>query len=492
MSDTSLRRLQFDLRLIDFTAKTPHSSHKARLTLHMVIYYQQSLYGIKVQTYHCGEVSWPGQIDYVKRSLMQDQPIPSFALFDDYRPTVAIAVVIRWVLLLTWFALNNYRVENDLSHLVLNLMGAGLALLNGYMTWRVIRRQSITWRHALALSLMDLSMITGGLFMAGGLQNDFYVFLYPALLGFSLMFPRRASFTVAAIIGVLYIVMALTVSPTLDLAQEDEKKLAVRITNMLGIVAAGALINGWERRRRREAVAAEREQAAENLELQKRAQQAELAALEERSRIAREIHDGIAQSIYMLNISLEACVELAARGQDNLKERLQSLVQISKQALLDTRHYIFDLKPLLEGERSVTQMVEHQIQEFQTVTSIPTTFTTAGLEAQLPVITSAGLYRIVQEGLANVFKHAQATEVNVELALINDAVSLSISDNGKGFDASTQHSGYGLNNMTERAEELGGHFSIASSPGNGTELTVTIPLNEPLEPAGEPADTEQA
>jgi signal transduction histidine kinase len=417
--------------------------------------------------------------------MMQNPSMPSFALFDDYRPTVAIAVVIRWVLLLTWFVLNNYRVENDLSHLLLNLMGAGLAGFNGYMTWRVVKQRPVTWRHALVLSLFDLSMITGGLILKGGLQNDFYVFYYPALLGFALMFPRRASFAVAAIVGCLYIVIALTVSPTLDLAQEDEKKLAVRIANMLGIVAAGALINGWERRRRREAVASEREQAEENLELQKRAQQAELAAIAERSRIAREIHDGIAQSIYMLNISLEACLELAARGQNNLKDRLQALVQISKQALLDTRHYIFDLKPLLEGERSVVQIVEHQIQEFRTVTSIPTVFTTTGPEVTLSLTAGAGLYRMVQEGLANVFKHAQATEVDVELAFLKGGVRLSIGDNGKGFDSTAPHSGYGLNNMAERAEELGGVLEIASNPGGGTRLTATIPLNTESEPAGE-------
>jgi signal transduction histidine kinase len=234
-------------------------------------------------------------------------------------------------------------------------------------------------------------------------------------------------------------------------------------------------------------VAAEREQAAANLELQKRAQQAELAAVAERSRIAREIHDGTAQSIYMLNISLEACVELAARGQDNLQDRLQSLVLVSKQALLETRHYIFDLKPLLEGERSVTQMVGHQIQEFQTVTSIPTVFTTTGPEVALPVAASAGPYRIAQEALANVFKHAQATGVDVELAFTHDGVSLRIGDNGRGFDATSRHPGYGLVNMAERAEELGGKMSIVSLPGCGTRLTATIPFDVSLVPSGVPS-----
>ena len=407
---------------------------------------------------------------------MEKQPLPSFAIFDDYRPTVAIAVVIRWVLLLTWFVLNNYRVENDLSHLALNLMGAGLAALNGYMTWRVTTHRPITWRHALSLSIMDLVMITAGLFLAGGMQNDFYVFYYPALLGFSLMFPRRASFTAAGVVAGLYIIMALTVSPTLDLAQEDEKKLAVRIANMLGIVAAGALINGWERRRRREAVAAERQRAQENLDLQKRAQQAELAAVEERSRIAREIHDGIAQSIYMLSISLEACADLASRGQNGLQERLHSLVQVSKQALLETRHYIFDLKPMLDGSRSVSEMVEHQVQEFRTVTSIPASLTISGTVIPLSMNINAGLYRIVQEGLANVFKHAQASQVKVRLSFRDNQVRLQIKDDGKGFDPANGHAGYGLNNMEQRTKEMGGEMTVESAPGKGTCLSLVVPV----------------
>src|SRR5687767_9716055 len=98
---------------------------------------------------------------------MQNQSAPSFAIFDDYRPTVAIAVAIRRLLLLTSFALNNYRVENDLLHPILNLMGIALAALNGYMTWRVWKRWPIIWQDAFALSVTDLVMITVGLFLAG-------------------------------------------------------------------------------------------------------------------------------------------------------------------------------------------------------------------------------------------------------------------------------------------------------------------------------------
>ena len=427
---------------------------------------------------------------------MQNQRTPAFAIFDDYRPTVAVTVIVRWLLLLFWFALANYRAELDLTHLVVNLMGLAPLALNGYMTWRIVKHRPITWRHALALSLTDLTMITAGLYLTGGLQNTFYVFYYPALLGFSLMFPRRASFGIAALVIALYVLMSLTVAPTLDRAQSDEKKLAVRTITMLGMVAAGSLITRWERTLRRDAVAAERQRAAENLELQRKAQQAELAALEERTRIAREIHDGIAQSLYMLNISLEACVELASRtplspplikkDPGGLQQRLESLVKVSKQALLDTRYYIFDLKPLLDGNRSATEMVEHQVQEFRTVTSIPTKFAVSGSEYLLPVATGAGLYRIVQEGLANVYKHAQASKVEVHLAFGDGQVKLQINDNGRGFAALPVYppdgiekergpGGYGLGNMVARARELGGRLDIDSAPGRGTRLSLTLP-----------------
>ena len=104
-----------------------------------------------------------------------------------------------------------------------------------------------------------------------GFQNHFYVFYYPALLGFSLMFPQRASFSVLGVVIALYVIMALTISPTLDTNLFQEKFLFVRVITMVGIVAAGILLAGWERGRRREAVAAERDRAQENLELQRKA-----------------------------------------------------------------------------------------------------------------------------------------------------------------------------------------------------------------------------
>ena len=75
---------------------------------------------------------------------MQTQATPSFAIFDDYRPIVGVAVVVRWVLLLTYIALLQYRIDRDTSWVVLNLMGGSLAVINGYVTWRILSRRPIT------------------------------------------------------------------------------------------------------------------------------------------------------------------------------------------------------------------------------------------------------------------------------------------------------------------------------------------------------------
>ena len=294
------------------------------------------------------------------------QATPSFAIFDDYRPTVSVAVAIRWLLLLGWFFILHYRLEHGWTWLTFNLIAGGLAALNAHATWRILKRQPISWRHALALSLADLSVITVGIFLDEGFQNGHVVFYYPALLGLSLVFPGRTAFTVGAVVIALCIVMAFTVSPVLDTDLKQEKVLFIRIITMLGIVVAGTLITGWERARRREAVEAERQRAEENLELQRKTQVAEVAAVEERSRIAREIHDGIAQSIYMLSLNLETCAELAKQRQ-SLKDRLADLVDMSKETLLEVRHYIFDLKPYLAGEMGMVSMVENQVRQFKVV-----------------------------------------------------------------------------------------------------------------------------
>ena len=428
------------------------------------------LFGLKDYLWGAGET-----LDMV--GIRQGQAAPPFTIFDDYRYSQRIAVVVRWFLLAIWLVLLNYRIEYSALTLgFLNAMGVALAALNGYVHWRIWKGRPITRSYVLALSVMDLAIITAGIGATSRFDNTFFVFYYPALLGLALVFPsRRLSFSAVTLVATAYVTLSITLEPGVSYAASEEKVLIVRIATMFAVVAAGNLLTRIEITRRREAVAAERQRSEENLELERRAQQAELEAVEERSRIAREIHDGIAQSIYMLSLNLETSAELARQQREGLKERLEGLVELSKETLLEVRHYIFDLKPYLAGEKGVASMVENQVREFNMVAGVPTSVETWGEAHQLPVPVATCLYRVTQEALANAFKHARASEVKVTLEFLSDGVQLTVQDNGFGFDAVTSTSGHGLENMRQRAEELGGTSSLRSSPEKGTQVVLGIP-----------------
>lgn len=411
---------------------------------------------------------------------MTGDQLPGYAVFDDYVFSQRIAVVVRWFLLLTWLTLINYRPELPLNILwSLNGMGAALAILNGYLHWRIIKDRPISARYVIALAILDLSIITAGIGFTDGFENAFFVFYYPALLGISLVFSsRRLSFALVSLVAVAYAAMSLTLQPGVDFAVAGEKILLVRIATLFAVVAAANLMTRIERTRRQQAVQAEREESAKNLRLQQRTAKAELEAQMERDRIGREIHDGIAQSMYALSLNLETCADLANREEGPLKERLEALVPLARSALLETRQYIFDLKPLLSKESDLSAVALSQVTEFQTVTGIPSSLKVDGDPTDIPVLVATTVFRILQESLGNVLKHARADRVTVTLRLERDCVTLSVKDDGRGFDTQTVERGHGLNNIRHRAEELGGTFQLTSGRNEGTTVMVTLPRGE--------------
>ena len=246
--------------------------------------------------------------------------------------------------------------------------------------------------------------------------------------------------------------------------------------------------------------------ALENMLLTEQA--ADLAAAAERGRIAREIHDGIAQLIYMLSLSSETCVALLRSIADTsteeslmlapVAERLDKLVTISKQALWETRHYMFTLKPLMSGSTTLTQMLTNQLREFEAISGL-----SAHLEVQGAEVSSNGdqrhsrkiaqvgtaIFRITQEALTNAYKHADATQVKVYLHYLPQCIEVQIIDDGKGLHTDPDgytlaanggqeriYSGHGMRGMRERAEELGGTFEIKQGHEGGTSVQVRIPI----------------
>src|SRR5262249_5067099 len=208
-------------------------------------------------------------------------------------------------------------------------------------------------------------------------------------------------------------------------------------------------------------------------------EKAELAAESERARLAREIHDGVAQSLYMLSLAREACAELSSRG-ENVGDRLRQLMALARQALWEVRHYIFDLQPLLLGDAPLTDILRNPLREFQTIAGLPAELRSVGTEQPLPLNTRVAVYRVLQEALANAFKHAQATRVYVELRWEPGGLKLEVNDDGRGFDVATVARGYGLDNVQQRAAEVDGTATIDSTPGAGTCVRLTVPY----EPTG--------
>ena len=212
----------------------------------------------------------------------------------------------------------------------------------------------------------------------------------------------------------------------------------------------------------------------QNVNLMRR--QMEVAADAERARIAHEIHDGVAQIMYALNLGLENCARLAQRGEHSkLNESLTNLVPLSRQTLLEIRHYIYDLTPLLSGGDNFEDLLKKQVGEFEAISQISTCAEIRGEIRYAPIPVRAGMYRILHEALSNVLKHSMASEVRVILTADSGNIRMSVKDNGDGFRSDDVVAGYGIKNMRVRAEELGGTFEVVGTEGAGTDVQVRLP-----------------
>ncbi len=223
------------------------------------------------------------------------------------------------------------------------------------------------------------------------------------------------------------------------------------------------------------ALAAQLALGIQNVDLRRR--QLEVAADEERARIAHEIHDGVAQSMYALNLGIENCAKLAERGNySTLNDSLGRLVPLSRQTLLEIRHYMYDLTPLLSRGDNFEDLMKKQVGEFEAISQIPAHVEARGCDRPMPVQARAGMYRILHEALSNVLKHAGASEVRIELEVGSDSARMSVKDDGAGFNTDGPKVGFGLDGMRRRVEELGGTFTVTSAEGVGTDVVVSLPL----------------
>jgi len=212
-----------------------------------------------------------------------------------------------------------------------------------------------------------------------------------------------------------------------------------------------------------------------------------LAQEEERKRMAREIHDGPAQTLANLVLRTEIAERMLMKQEFQLvQEELMELKSQVRSGLEEIRKIIFNLRPMALDDLGLVPTLRKFVQDFEEKTKIRAVFETAGRELRMPSAMEAAVYRLVQEAFSNALKHASPTYVSLEIKFYPKRILITIQDNGVGFDVeqtmarSKKNSHYGLIGMNERVELLNGKMDIQSARGQGTKISISIPVSTDL------------
>ena len=341
-----------------------------------------------------------------------------------------------------------------------------LAILGVYTVLRV--SSPLSWR---AMSAMTYLILIGDFLLCsvlviytGGLNSAFLLYSLAPIMTAALLFEEKVSLSLAAIATISLSITHLALSQFTErwawIMQGPNLTLLVVYTLFCFVAAVVPYRINLNIRRR-----IERE-----------------AIIEERRRIAREIHDGVAQSLGYLN--LKAKMVSASVSSQNTVQALTDLNDIQKvvqDTYDDIRESIDQLSVEIKN-LNIVPAIANYIQEFGNNNGIKVQFDYPKPFAQLSPVAELQLLRITQEALTNVRRHALATEVEVKLENNKEAVEMVVKDNGQGFslsDLEESPPGYhGLNIIKERAETLGGELNISTAPGEGTALMVSLPLEK--------------
>jgi signal transduction histidine kinase len=215
--------------------------------------------------------------------------------------------------------------------------------------------------------------------------------------------------------------------------------------------------------------------AIENARLFERSR--ELSVVEERTRLARELHDSVSQTLFSMSLVADAAAALVDRDPGKAREQLEGLRDMARAAATEMRSLIFELRPAdLDAEGLVATLRKH-IDVLRSVHGTEIEFKENGYKRLEPAI-EREIYRVGQEAVGNALKHANARRIQVEIGLANGTATLTVTDDGTGFDPDASHvraTRLGITSMEERAEALGGSLRIGSGP-SGTRVALEVPI----------------
>ena len=220
-----------------------------------------------------------------------------------------------------------------------------------------------------------------------------------------------------------------------------------------------------------------------NLYLQQQDHSQRLAVADERDRIGRDLHDGVIQSMYAVGLTLEDISSRAGAEPENVKPRIEEVVDDLNHVIGDIRRYIMDLRPTELQGRRLEEALASLVGYLEDRAGVAVTVDLDLDPSLLPERYFVNIWHILQESFSNIEKYANAKNVSISLASQEGEIYLTIADDGDGFDLETAElgRGYGLPNIKDRAERLGGVLHIESALGVGTKLDIKIPLPVPTQ-----------
>jgi signal transduction histidine kinase/uncharacterized protein YigA (DUF484 family) len=242
-----------------------------------------------------------------------------------------------------------------------------------------------------------------------------------------------------------------------------EKRLAVGIADLVAAaIERMRLVDIMEAARRRAESYAEQAQS--------------MASLEERNRLARELHDSVSQALYGIVLGARTARALLDRDPSRLQEPLDYILALADAGLTEMRALIFELRPESLENDGLVIALQKQATALQARYQLKVITEFCG-EPTIPLETKESIYRIAREALHNTVKHARASEIRLEIFCENNQLILIIADNGVGFDTSGRFPGHlGLQSMRERATRLNGTLTLESAPNKGTRIRVAVPV----------------
>ena len=217
-------------------------------------------------------------------------------------------------------------------------------------------------------------------------------------------------------------------------------------------------------------------QMAAELETLMRTRQ-ELAGMEERNQLARDLHDSVKQHLAAAVLQLGAAQALLESSPAAASQALAQAEDLAVQAQQELTNVILELRPAALHEKNLTGALQSYLDQWSLQNKIEVTFE-AGSSAQLSFNQELALFRFAQEALANIARHSQASQAKVSLKQQGNTLQLAVADNGRGFSPSADwNPGFGLTSMQDRLAALGGSVDVQSSPGAGTRVLASLPLH---------------